>query len=367
MDTVSHGLIGTAISDGIFRRKLGTVATPFSFIVGSLPDVDMLFPLFFNQSVWSDHRGYTHAFFIQALASPILGYIGYRCSKRCGTWLQWTLLTALCLVCHTFFDLITNWGTMALLPFSSARLALDIAPWFDAVIFIVSAISFTANRVFFRRAGHTRLLGTTAGAGDVRTGKPTSGVRNGALLARIALLCLGSYLCAGYFLNRTLSTSAMEQLQHESFHPVVIRSAPVMLTILGWEVVAQDAAGDFRVATYSILSPKSLVFDAYPSRKGSEVDTALSTPPGEMFLRFCQGFFDARIAASGTGTRVRLLDRRFFWANDAHSEGIAMDIELGAEGDVVSVTKKRPGIKAFGSNGMLSRIWQITCHGDYRQ
>ncbi|MCL2001253.1 MAG: metal-dependent hydrolase, partial [Planctomycetes bacterium] len=150
MDPLTHALLGAVISDAGFRRRLAPAATPFAMALATLPDLDAVTYWVSPLYAWSHHRGYTHSFFLQFLASPILGYLGWRLGKKSGSWLRWSGLALACLFSHTLLDLTGSWGVMPLLPFSNARISWDIAPIIDLFVFSTTASAFFANRLLRR-------------------------------------------------------------------------------------------------------------------------------------------------------------------------------------------------------------------------
>ncbi len=352
MDTLTHALVGSAVSDSWFRKRLGRVATPFALVVASLPDIDSFTYLVSPQYAWMHHRGYSHSFFVFLLAAPILGYIGYRLAGKTATWLLWTLLAFLCLVTHTLGDLITSWGTMPLLPFSNARISWDLAPIIDVFLTGVTATSFVANRIL----RHEKV--------DTFTNPLTFPVvhehprrrRMGDWFARVALCLVAVYLLLAVHQNWQTVRLARQQLAANGVDAVEMRALPYMFSYIAWTVVARDADGTLYNATHSTYAPQPMEFIRFPSAHGQDVADALATPEGAMFAWYAQNMHFATVNPED-GVAVRLQDRRFFGLVNPAQSRFIMDFARDDAGRMRQVESRQIAFEGLDVGKELRLLW----------
>lgn len=141
MDTVTHALIGrlggkALIPEGEHKRGLVNWMT----LLGALPDIDALWSgTGFDYLI--SHRGITHSILGVLLAAiPIAWLMGRTVKGRPGWAYCWVIATMTMLIAHVFYDVVTNFGTQVLFPFSRERWALDwqfiIDPYFTGIIIL---------------------------------------------------------------------------------------------------------------------------------------------------------------------------------------------------------------------------------------
>lgn len=317
MDTITHALVGSAIADGWFRKRLGPIATPFALISAALPDVDAITYLFSPETAWALHRSYTHSFIPILLAAPIIGYVGFRLSKQYGEWRLWTLLAVLCLFSHTILDMTTSWGTMPLLPFSNARVSWDIAPILDVFMFTSTMTSFVLNRMLRRERTQTFLNPITYPV----THKYPKRRRIADWVGRGAVALAVIYLAVGWGQNRQTVRVAKKALAQQGIEAENVRALPAMFTYIAWQIAAKDKNGNVYNSVHSSYAPKTMRFVQYPEVNGREVATAKETARGKMFKWYTQGL---AVAENSENRIVWLTDRRFWSLVKPHESRFAM-------------------------------------------
>ncbi|MFN8775983.1 MAG: metal-dependent hydrolase [Flavobacteriales bacterium] len=120
MDSLSQVVLGAAVGELVWGRKMGNRAQLLGAIGGTLPDLDILFNYW-----WTDpieqlhiHRGYSHSVFVHLLVAIPYGWITWKWMKdRISfreSWLVWFLF----FFTHALLDCCTTYGTQLLLPFS---------------------------------------------------------------------------------------------------------------------------------------------------------------------------------------------------------------------------------------------------------
>lgn len=360
MDTLTHSLIGAAVSDGFFRRRLGPVATPFALAMSALPDIDAVTYLFAPEMAWAYHRGYTHSFFVQLLAAPALGWVGYRLSKRSGPFLLWGLLALLCLVIHTTIDLATSWGTMPFLPFSNARISWDVAPIIDLFTSAVTAASFVANRLLRWERVETFLnpLAYPFVHRHPRRRKAADVI--GLVAAGLVTL----YLLVGWQQNRQTVDIAREELAAAGVEAVEVRALPLMFTYVAWGIAARDGDGNIHNAVYSSHAPKPMRFTVHRTASDEFTRRSLATAEGRLFAWYSQGMYVADSEYDGEDHRVTLRDRRFFTLTRSHLSRFNVAFVEDGLGAMRSVRPTQLGFDGVDLREELRRLCNLTLHGE---
>jgi inner membrane protein len=152
MDTVTHGLTGWLIGRAIpsdAGRKEATLAV----IVGSvLPDADNVASLLGSEFYLRIHRGISHSFAGVAVSSLLVALLFF----RFGKWKDLKKLYLLILLgqlSHIALDLLNSYGTQIFLPFSDARVSLDLLFIVDLAFTGIIVLGLILSR---RRPGRAR-------------------------------------------------------------------------------------------------------------------------------------------------------------------------------------------------------------------
>ncbi len=360
MDTITHSLVGTAVSDAWFRKRLGPVATPFALAVSALPDADIITYFISPESVWLQHRGYTHSFFLQLLAAPLLGLAAYFIAKRQGRWVLWSALALVCLWCHTIFDLITSWGTMPWLPFFNARVSWDVVPIIDIFLTSVTATSFIANRIL-RWERIKTFLNPLAFPIVYRHPRRQ---RAADIVATVAVVLVALYLLIGWLQNRQTIRIAARELTAAGIKAVEIRALPIILTYVSWDVVARDRDGVVYQAPYSSYAPKPMRFTSYASQDNPSIRQAVASPQGRMFAWYSQNMYSVDSHPGPNGEVVIMRDRRFHSPRNPGQSRFLMEFTEDAAGNIVSAHPRQLGLDGVDLKDELYGYWGLTIHGD---
>ena len=123
MPTVlTHSIVGLTLGKSI-KWKQSSEITFYSFICGSLPDLDFIGRYFGVQYIdhWG-HRGWTHSLVSATLIGLVLSLLCGRKTflSKLGWWIYFSFLTST----HTLLDMCTNGGhgVALLAPWSHSRL-----------------------------------------------------------------------------------------------------------------------------------------------------------------------------------------------------------------------------------------------------
>ncbi|MEP3275801.1 MAG: metal-dependent hydrolase [Stappiaceae bacterium] len=119
MDSLTQFTLGAAVSAVCLGKVLGPrKAVLLGGLLGTLPDLDVFLPVDNPVDAFVFHRGWTHSFFVHALAAPVIGEVLVRSFKtlRDHRMLVW-LTVFLCFTTHAMIDAMTVYGTRIFWPF----------------------------------------------------------------------------------------------------------------------------------------------------------------------------------------------------------------------------------------------------------
>ncbi len=332
MDTVTQIVLGSAIAEAGFRKKLGAKAVVFGGVCGLLPDLDIITRL---QGTWQylqHHRGISHSIFFLTLLTPIMGYLGYRYLGKKTYFLTWLWLAFLALVTHPILDLFTSYGTQLLFPLTSQKLAIDAISIMDPIytLLLFCSLFIGCLKIF---------------SYDFR--------RNFA----IAMLFLStSYIGFGYLQSQKAISLAQRQLLSENRSIAKIRVTPSLFNIFVWRIIAQDNQENFQIGIVSTLNPRPIVFCSVIKEKHPLVIEALDTEKGKIFQNFSMGLLSARVESNSEGYRVYLLDMRYGLVNDPSQNVFGAVFDFDKNGSFRDASRlARPYIRIQDE---LKAIWE---------
>ncbi|MGD1934792.1 MAG: metal-dependent hydrolase [Candidatus Phaeomarinobacter sp.] len=119
MDSLTQFALGAAVSTVCLGKTLGPrKAALLGGVLGTVPDLDVFLPFDNPVDAFVLHRGWTHSFFVHAIATPVIGELIVRSVKalRDHRWMVW-LTVFLCFTTHALIDAITVYGTRIFWPF----------------------------------------------------------------------------------------------------------------------------------------------------------------------------------------------------------------------------------------------------------
>ena len=285
MDTITHALLGAAISGAVFGEKPGRGALLAGAAVSALPDADIVLASLGEFASLQYHRAETPSFILTLLAAPLLG-AGFSLAFSAGKYmLRWFLLCLVCLYAHIVLDLLTSWGTEVFAPFHRSRYAWDALPIVD---------------IFFSLP----LLGSL-----LCWLLPIS-LRSKRICAASVLLWCCAYTALGLFMNQKAQKIAAEALP-EGFVPQETRAIPSIGTVFLWNVVSKDAAGNYFTALVSTWTGKILEQHQATNTPTERTRLAEESATGQL-LRRTSGNFQLFSEESANGEKVvRATDMRY--------------------------------------------------------
>jgi inner membrane protein len=135
LDTITHGLIGILGSKTGFSQRNGRFAA-IAFLIGAIfPDIDLVVSFFGPEFSLRYHRGITHSIVAAPFFAIFITAVIYRFASFKNFFLL-SVIVALGIYSHIFFDLITSYGTVIFDPISLKRYSWNLVFILDPFITI---------------------------------------------------------------------------------------------------------------------------------------------------------------------------------------------------------------------------------------
>lgn len=148
MDSLTQFALGAAVGAAVLGRRMGVRRAALAGgVLGTLPDLDFLFPSDGPVDSFVSHRGASHSLVMQALATPVLGEALRLMSRplrdaRGSVWLT----VYLCLSTHALLDALTIYGTRLFWPVTNDAVGLGslfiIDPLYTLPLLVVTVWAF---------------------------------------------------------------------------------------------------------------------------------------------------------------------------------------------------------------------------------
>ena len=268
MDSVTQIALGAAVGEAVLGRKAGWRASLWGGLCGLLPDLDVFWPFADPVAAFTWHRGYSHAFAVLVLATPVIAWAAIRIHPATRPfWRGWLLLAFLALVTHPLLDCFTVYGTQVLLPFSDVPVAWSTIFIIDPVFSVPLILGVLAAQLLARERGLGHRL-------------------NHAGLA-IGLAWLAFTVVAKVHVNRVAEDSLPAGITR-------YLTTPSPFNAVLWRVVAMTGDGRYLEGYHSLLDAEPRV--AFVSRPdGHELLEPLRREaPVARLMWFSRGFFAGR-------------------------------------------------------------------------
>lgn len=286
MDLITQGILGAAIAEAGWRRKLGRGAIAAGVLFGLMPDFDVISSLWGPWSSIVHHRGFTHSIFFAPLMAPLAGYLVWRLSKRRGKPTQWMHCIFWALLTHPLLDVFTTYGTQLLTPVSDTRFALDgisiIDPLYTLPLLFALILAFIWRKT----------------------------PQRGQYLTSIALAATTAYLGLGYFTGQKARHAAEQQLSPE-LELGRVKATPTLANLVLWRVMAEDSKGDTHVGLYSATQGNSIEFVTKPHMESPLIDQAMKDERAQLFAWFAQDWVGYRVDEQDAHTILYMDDLRY--------------------------------------------------------
>jgi inner membrane protein len=127
MDSITQGVLGAAIGESMFGKRIGNKAALWGALIATIPDLDIVFYLFCDPiDMLSIHRGFSHSILFSLLGSIPIAYLLRRTKTfKLLNGIQLYTFSFLCLFTHIILDTFTAYGTQLFNPFSNSRVGFD--------------------------------------------------------------------------------------------------------------------------------------------------------------------------------------------------------------------------------------------------
>ena len=265
MDLVTQGLLGAAIGQAFFTKRLGRQAVTVGALAGLLPDADVLVKYFSNDPMadLKYHRWITHSFWFGLVLSPPIAYylaktrpvyttiLNFKQRFQSWFWLLfWALFT------HPVLDLFTTFGTQFYAPFSNYRIH-----W-NAVAIIDFGYSLTLVAALIAGWRHDR----------------KGHWHRGQHWAQIALVVTTAYLGGGYAIDRYTVDYASQVMPGYT-----IKAHPTLAQPFYRKVYAYHTH-EVCAGYYTPFKPHYLHFQCRNRQYDAGIQALLSSSMGQTFL-----------------------------------------------------------------------------------
>jgi inner membrane protein len=278
MDSVTQAVLGAAVGEATLGRRVGNKAPLWGAMLGTLPDLDVLYPFADPVSAFTWHRGPSHSLFVLAALTPVVVWLIVKLhpgtsEERRG----WYRLVLMVFGTHILLDCFTVYGTQALWP-------LPVPPVGWATIFIIDPL-------------YTLPLAAGVLAALLLRRSPVRAWRwNLAGLALSSLYLAWSAGAKLYADHRVRDLLAEEGVPYEH-----LQTQPTPFNTLLWRVVGVDGDGYFE-GLWSLVSPeKGLTLTHHDHRPDLLVNIG-GSPAVQRLQWFTKGLY--RVVQDGEGVVI---------------------------------------------------------------
>lgn len=235
MDSLTHVVLGAAIGHQILNKTTGKRALLYGAIIGSLPDIDIVFGKFTDPITAIEiHRGFTHSVFVFLMMTPLLSWLIHKVERNKKTkLLSINLFVFLALFTHSFLDILTTWGTQLFWPFP---LKIAIQSIFVADPLFTLPILFGLILSLFKKTLKPNIIGLSIGA---------------------------TYLLWGLFIKNYTLNQFERALQKQNITYLDIQNKPSPLNSILWSANVMSEDG-FYIGYYSLFDSKPIEFMFFP-------------------------------------------------------------------------------------------------------
>ncbi|NVK35924.1 MAG: metal-dependent hydrolase [Rhodobacteraceae bacterium] len=336
MDSLTQFVLGATVSGALLGKITGPrKAILIGGVLGTLPDLDVLLPTADAVSSFVDHRGWSHAFAVHALATPVIGEALVRSIKalreaRVRTWLA----VFLCLTTHALLDSLTIYGTRLFLPFSNEPVGLGS-------IFIIDPL-YTLPLLF------VAIWGLATSRWSVNFGRASV----------VALVLSSLYLCFGIVTQHKMVARAQAAFSQVGINPEHLLVQTTAFNSVVWRALVVD--GDhFYNAYLSVFDDPDVQPTIYEYESGAYLSACLADNQAfEKLAWFSRGYYmlsDNGGAAIVSDLRMGLTPNYVFSFLVAHAKDKRMipvmplrveSLRAFDEGDWEWLWKRMRGLRA---------------------
>lgn len=329
MDSLTQFTLGAVVAMGTMGRSTGArKAVLVGGVLGTMPDLDVLYPFDNPIDSFVLHRGASHSLIVHTLVAPLFGWLFARLlglKFRHATIAVWLIF-----VTHALLDAMTVYGTQIWWPLSREPVGVGslfiIDPFYTLPLLVVALAGLAIG---------------SWGAGMAR--------------ATAVALSISTAYVGWSFVAQNRAEERASALLHEAGIAVDrLQATPLPFNTLFWRAIAVQ--GSQYVNIYVPLLSHDTTLPVYAHKRVDAVGAcALEMPEGQRLEAFADGF----VKAMATGDRGVVTDLRMgvtpsyvfsFAIATAQAEALDKPIEL------------EPGERASDSDwrwlweGILGRI-----------
>ncbi|SEL47508.1 inner membrane protein [Aquimarina amphilecti] len=241
MDSLTQIVLGAAAGEAAIGRKVGNKAMLWGAIAGTIPDLDVLAKLFFDNVTSNElHRGFSHSILFSILMAPILGWLLSKLYKnKEADWKDWTKLMFLGLFTHPILDAFTTWGTQLFWPLDHKVAFHNI--FVADPLYTIPFLVFVIVAMFYKRTNPRRRFFNNLG-----------------------LLCSSFYLLVTLVLQQIAKSNFIVNLENQHITHNEIQTRPTPLNSILWTANI-ETTDSFLIGYYSLLDEDKIVtFSEFP-------------------------------------------------------------------------------------------------------
>ncbi|MDN5278518.1 MAG: inner membrane protein [Clostridiales bacterium] len=319
MDLVTQGLLGSTVAQAGYSEKIGKKAALYGFILGLMPDFDIVTGFWGEWASLKYHRGPTHALPLLFIASVPIGWLLKKISRSEQPLKHWVGMSFFCLATHPLIDWCTTYGTPLWWPFTWTRYANDALPIIDPLyslpLLVVSII----------------------GIFNFLTPKKRKALALGALL--ISSL----YAFVGYQNSQTLVNKGRKLFIEKGFEPLEVRATPTLFNNRLFRIVGRDKERNFMVAYIKKGNGgPSTDIRLIKSDKSELAQKAMNHEIGKLFNWFAMDMVCPIAEKKEDGTTIiELNDMRYGFMVDLNRSLFVAQAVFDKNGELVSIKRRR--------------------------
>jgi inner membrane protein len=283
MDSLTQFALGAAVGTAVLGRRIGPRRAAIAGgVLGTLPDLDVLFPFDDPIDAFTLHRGASHSFIVQALVTPLFGELLVRLFEELRDQrLRTYLAVYLVFVTHAALDALTVYGTRVFWP-------LYPEPVGAGSIFIIDPL-YTLPLLM---AVIWALFRSRWSPGFGRS-------------LSVALIASTAYLGWGLVAQQMVQDRARDLLAQAGVMPERLLATPTAFNTLLWKVIAVD--GDRYLNLYLPVSGDRGSVAAFVHPRGTGQLGCLGESEAlEKLAAFSKGFYRLDLV----GDELRVSDLR---------------------------------------------------------
>ena len=271
MDSLTQAVLGAAVGEATLGRKVGNKALLWGAALGTLPDLDVLYPFADPVSAFTWHRGPSHSIFVLAALTPLVVWLIRKLHPDTAELRRgWYALVFLVFATHVLLDCFTVYGTQVLWP-------LPVGPVGWATIFIIDPL-YTLPLA----AGVLAALLSRRSA--VRAWRWN--------LAGLALSSL--YLAWSAGAKLYADHQVRQLLERDGITYQRLQTQPTPLNTLVWRAVGRTPDGYFE-GFYSLLRPGEVRFLEYHRDRADLLAELDDAPAVQRLQWFTTGLYRAEL------------------------------------------------------------------------